>query len=197
MPRLNRIFILFAAVAAMIGTGYWMQREVPNENNRVRHPQGYSVCHPDDWSVDVENSDSSDQIYGTVLLDSLMMTPDHFNGNSPKLLVNRFAGRPDELQLQADGWTAGTFQDQPALVREKDLPHAFTKGAFFQRSGQWFEVVEGTNVAASIQKDKWWRFLESFRYPDGQIPTTAMARTLPASAPASTAPFSFPAIGSQ
>jgi hypothetical protein len=197
MPRLKRIFIVLALIVASICVGYWLQREVPNENNRVRHPRGYSVCHPDNWSVEVEYSQSSEKIYKTVLLDSLTMTPDHFNGNAPKLFVNRFSGEPDATELQADGWIPGTFQNQPAFVREKELAHAFTKGAFFERAGQWFEVTEGTTVAVSIQKEKWWRFLESFRYPDGQTTGAATARIAPSSAPSSTAPFSFPTVGSQ
>jgi hypothetical protein len=182
-------------IAGIVGVGYWLQRNVPSEKNRVRHPQGYSVCQPQDWSAEVNYSDGMEKLDGAQRADGLSMMPDHFDGVPPKLFVNRFAGAPDIQALRSDGWEDGLFQGQPAFVREKKLPKGLTRGAIFQRSGVWFEVIEGLSVAGSVRKDEWWRFLETFRYPDGQLPATPLARSSPATGPASTEPFNFPVVG--
>jgi hypothetical protein len=186
-----RIFTLVVLVAGSIGVGYWLQRDVPNEKNRVRHPQAYSIIRPDDWSAEVSYADAVEKLGGAVRLDGLALTPDHFDGMPPRLFVNRFSGTPNQDDLRADGWTDGLFQGQPAFVREKKLPKALSRAAAFQRGGHWFEVVEGLSVAASLQKDQWWRFLETFRYPDGQPPSATTAPATAGSLPASTEPFNF------
>jgi hypothetical protein len=195
MSMRTRIFASLAVVVASACFVYWMQRNVPSEAYRFRHPQGYSVCRPKDWSADVIYSQSGEQLGNAPLADGLALTPDHFTGIPPKLFVNRFASAPDPQMLRSDGWTDGIFQGQPALVREKKLTKALSRGAVFQRAGQWFEVVEGLSVPGSVQKEEWWQFLETFRYPDGEPLPAKPVPLAPASAPSSTQPFQFPAIG--
>jgi hypothetical protein len=195
MSMMTRILVVVAVLAGGVCVGYWMERNVPSESNRVRHPQGYSICHPEDWSAEMNYAMADEQFAKAQRLDGLSMSPDHFDGMPPQLFVNRFAAEPDPEALRSDGWTDGSFQGQPALVREKKLTRGWTRGAVFARSGQWFDVVEMLSVPGSIQKDEWWPFLETFRYPDGPLPAATAARILPASAPASTEPFHFPALG--
>ena len=195
---LTRLILLLAVLGASIGTGYWMQREVPSEKNRVRHPMGYSVCHPQDWSVEVRFADASAVPNHNEAADSLWLSPDHFDGIPPKLAVNRILGAPDMQQMAANGWAEGSFQGQPAQVLDTRTAHGMIRGALFERAGQWFEVEERLSVAASAQKERWWQFLQTFRYPDGAIPATsqpsASVIALPATGP-SPAPFSFPSVG--
>jgi len=191
----RRILAALAIIAGGICLGYWLQRDVPSESNRIRHPQAYSLIRPQDWSAEVTFSDGREKIYGTPLADSLELTPDHFDGIPPKLFANRLVGTPEVAAMEADGWTNGVFQGQPAFVREKKFPKSLSRGAIFERSGKWFEVVEGLSVPASVQKDQWWQFLETFRYPDGQVPTATPAGVWATSAPAASQPFDFPSFG--
>jgi hypothetical protein len=186
------------ALVAVIGTicfGYWLQLDSPSEKYRVRHPQGYSVCCPQGWSSDTRYYGSAERSADDPRQDGLSLSPDTFAGLPPKLEVIRFSQEPDPAALQAAGWTDGLFQAQPALLLDKEMRHGWARGAIFQRSGQWFQVIERLSVAATAQKDKWWQYLETFRYPDGAIPTAATAPLLPATQPASTKPFEFPAMG--
>jgi len=184
-----------AALAVVLGTvclGYWMQREVPSERYRVRNPQAYSVCCPQDWSAQMDGPGENEQLGNAQRLDAIAMRPNVFSGIPPRMFVNRFASAPDPVALHADGWIDGSFQGRPALVREQKIKRGLTRGAVFERAGQWFEVIVGESVAGSIHTDQWWKFLETFRYPDGE-PAKAKP-IMPVTAPVSTQPFQFPGL---
>jgi hypothetical protein len=190
-----RIAVLVLVIVGGACAGYWMQREVPSEKNRVRHPQAYSVCRPEGWSADMDYVPDTEQLGNAQRLDGILLSPDEFTGRRPKLFVNRFASAPDAEYMRTKGWTDGTFQGQPALVLEKKLIKALTRGAMFERAGQWFEVLEGLPVPAAGEEDQWWAFLETFKYPDGVPATINVGRAMAVSAPATTKPFEFPAMG--
>jgi hypothetical protein len=193
------------ALAVVVGSvcfAYWIQREVPSEKYRVRNPRAYSVCCPQDWSAEMDGPGDGEELGKARRLDGITMRPEAFNGIPPRMFVNRFASAPDAAALRADGWIDGSFQGQPALVREEKIKRGLTRGAVFERAGQWFEVIVGESVAGSIHTDQWWKFLETFRYPDGEpptarptaTPTAAPTPAVPAAAPASTRPFQFPGL---
>jgi hypothetical protein len=194
--RLRNLTAL-VVVLGSVCLGYWMQREVPSERYRVRNPQAYSVCCPQDWSAEMEGPGSGEELGKAPRLDAISMRPDAFSGIPPRMFVNHFASAPDEAALRADGWLDGSFQGQPALVREQRIKRGLTRSAVFERAGQWFEVIVGESVAGSVHTDRWWAFLETFRYPDGE-PLRAAPPTVvplaPATASASTRPFQFPGL---
>jgi hypothetical protein len=182
------IAIALIAVAAISCLGYWLQRDVPSEKLRIRHPQAYSVCCPQGWSADFMAGGGTPG--GPQ--DSIVLTPDHFDGRPPRLEVNRLVSKPDLPGREAAGWGDGTFQGEPALLLDKQLTHGWVRAALFERWGQWFDLKEQLSVAATAQLEKWWRYLKTFRYPDGALP---IKRPNPASAPAATtAPFQFPTM---
>jgi hypothetical protein len=193
MYVIPRILVVVGVIAGGGCFAYWLERNTPNEKYRVRHPQAYSICCPKGWSGDVSYASENEVTDKAKRLDGLLLTPDVFTGIPPRLSVIRFANAPDPAAMEADSWKQGLFQGQPAYVREYKLPKNLFRGAFFERSGQWFEVIEFLSVPDSAQKDDWWPFLETFRYPDGPLPTTQPARVAPIAVPPSSQPFQFPA----
>jgi hypothetical protein len=112
----SRILALVMVLGAVY-FGYWLQRDRPDEKNRVRHPQAYSVCVPEGWSAEIDYGHDDERLAGASREDGLSLMPDNFAGTPPKLYVNRFSGAPDPQALRSDGWLDGTFQGQLAFVR--------------------------------------------------------------------------------
>jgi hypothetical protein len=181
-------------VLAVACAYYWLTQEIPSERNRFRHPQAYSVCIPSGWSAEIQNSGNGEQLAKTQFADGLVITPDQYTGRRPALAVGRLAGTPDPVTLHELGWLDGTFRGEPAYVIEKRQPHAFTRTAVFQLQGVWFDVNEWLPVDAVGEKDKWWKYLETLRYPDGTPakPQASVTSTPVATQPVSTQPFTFP-----
>ena len=190
-----RIAVVVLVIGGTVFAGYWMQRQVPSERYRVRHPQAYSVCGPAGWSADMDYVPNGVTFENAKRLDGITLSPDQFDGRRPKLSVNRYASAPDAVLLRADGWTDGQFQGQPAMTLEKKLKKGLVRAAAFERSGQWFEVAEGLAVPAAGEEDQWWAFLKTFKYPDGEPAPIKVDRPVVTSAPSTTQAFQFPAMG--
>lgn len=190
-----RITIVLLVVMGTVCAGYWLQREVPSEKNRVRHPQAYSVCAPVGWSADMAYTPDGEHLGNAQRLDGISLSPDDFTGRRPKLVIDRFASAPDADALRTEGWVDGAFQGQRALLIRTKAFKGLNRAALFERSGQWFEVAEGLPVPAIGEEEQWWAFLETFKYPDGEPAPVRVNPAVAASAPTTSEGFKFPEMG--
>jgi hypothetical protein len=185
--------VAFIALGAFIA--HWYASVSPHESNRVRHRAGYSVIFPDGWSPDMRHGTGASMPGIPPTRDLIYLSPDHYIGPEPSLIVKRLASAIDAAVLKQSGWNEGLFQNQAALVFEKKLKRSLARAALFQRDGQWFEVQEILPSAAQIDEAQWWTFLETFKYPDGPIDPALNrpigAATEPTTNDAATRPIDF------
>lgn len=132
----------------------------PAEANRVVHPAGFSIVKPGRTRALVEaaSSISDDQI--TILPDG---------GRSrymPVLSASHFRESPDLSKLQHDGFVAGAFQGQSALIFRGPSGEYIAYRVIISRGSEWYEValhIPGGDVSPeSIPSPDWQRYLETF-----------------------------------
>ena len=191
---LGKITGVIVIVALSVVAARWYVSKSPRESNRVRHPAGYSVIYPDGWSPDMRHGSGNTAPGIPPTRDFIYLSPVHYLGQEPALFVKRLIHAVDVTALKAEGWTDGTFQNQPAFLFYRKLKHSTVRGGIFQRNDQWFEVEETLPFASELEDAQWWSFLETFKYPDGPIdpemnraiPTATLPAAAPAPAPNST-----------
>jgi hypothetical protein len=111
--------------------------DLPDESNRVRHPQGFSIVLPRNWNVVADDFDhSTASIIGTPRMSIPVRAP-------VGISVIRLG--PDEPDLST-GFHPVEFQGMPALERQAVRPISsehgpqFTYDLVFRREGCWYRV---------------------------------------------------------
>jgi hypothetical protein len=135
-------------------------QQPPAEANRVVHPAGFSIVKPGRTRAIVETASSVGD-------DSVNILPDGGQSRyTPVLNVRRLREPPDLSWLEREGFQAGTFQGQQALVYRGPSGKYDAYRVMTNRNGEWYEVAllipGGDSALASIPSPEWQRFLETF-----------------------------------
>lgn len=133
----------------------------PAEANRVAHPAGFSIIKPGRTRAILESASS----FG---IDQIAILPDGGRSRyTPGLYARRFSEAPDLPRLEREGFQAGSFQGQAALVYRGPSGKYDAYRVMMNRGGEWYEVglliPGGDSSPASIPSPEWQRYLESFK----------------------------------
>jgi hypothetical protein len=156
---------------SLIVSPYPSVRQPPAETNRVVHPAGFSIVKPGRTRAIVATASS-------VGNDQISILPDGGRSRyTPGLYVRRLREAPDLPQLEREGFQAGTFQGQQALIYRGPSGTYDAYRVMANRGGEWYEVAllipGGESPPASIPSPEWQRYLETL------APATALVTTRP------------------
>jgi hypothetical protein len=135
-------------------------RQPPAEANRVVHPTGFSIVKPGRTRAIVTSASS-------VSIDQITILPEGGRSRyTPGLYASRLREAPDLSRLEREGFQAGSFQGQAALVYRGPSGKYDAYRVMMNRGGEWYEVAllipGGDSAPASIPSPEWQRYLETF-----------------------------------
>lgn len=134
----------------------------PNEVNRVRHPDGYSIIRPGRTRAIVSE-------------DGINISPDGGRSRyTPVFGVGRFPEFPDPAWLQRNEFRSGTFQGHPAFVRNGPSGEYDAYRVITNRGGKWYEITllipqDYYGESVTMPSAEWQRYLDTFEAP---LPTS-------------------------
>lgn len=158
--------LAFVAAAWLLaqGQGRDIPSELPNEANRIVHPNGFSIINPKDWKSKL------------VLASDPYMPPTIAISPRSTRVTRRYGASlsvtqvPDD-RIDLEGFRKSEFQDQPAHERVStrdgsfmDDPPAMSYTLCFQRDGAWFEIRYSIFDSYDGLPDMIESYINTFRY---------------------------------
>jgi hypothetical protein len=114
----------------------------PQEENRVRHPHGFSIIRPGRTKASFSE-------------DGIGIVPDGGRSRyTESLVVHRLAGEPDRQRLEREGLRPGTFQDRDAFIRIGPSGRYDTWRAIINRGGWWYEIYLMTPASMELWQEE-------------------------------------------
>lgn len=113
----------------------WVPEQPPLEENRVFHPDGFSLIHPPDWAIDIYEGRAKEIRWA-----SLSFTP----GSKGYRFAPGISVRVDTNAPELTGFQEIRISDVPAY--ERSVYYAYSKRPtvhyqlYLQRSNEWYQV---------------------------------------------------------
>jgi hypothetical protein len=184
---LAKVLVLVLCVGAFAAWAIWPRHlPRPDEKNRLYHPEdAYSIIVPPGWTM------SSFEISEHTLTNDrgwMKLEPLNAGKNAPSLMIHVMTAAPDDKYKQKEGFTDGTFQGRPALVKSFHQHWQWGYSFDFQKQDKWFDMCLMTPDYYDAPNSDWWPYLQSFKYE----PEKAKKLTSPTTVPTMTFPTTLP-----
>lgn len=159
------VLVLYPAINMGLFYGPWPW-EHPKEQNRVQHPEGFSIIAPRGWKHRI--CLQTDTLFPQ---DMIGLIPNTKARLHPLVHALKFRQQPNiEEMKKLPGYSAGRFSNgkfegSDAYIYEGNAGKFWEWKAIFARGSNWYEVaimVPSDNEAEDHVSGIWWPYLNTF-----------------------------------
>jgi hypothetical protein len=150
-------------VSLLVAWVMWPRRmPAPREEDRVWHPDGYSMIAPPDWKMSIETEEKTLVRTNRGWLKVEPRNPGYY---PPALTITVLRDPPETEKLKStQHFTAGTFHGLPALIASAPHGKYWAYQCIFQDRDRWFQITLSMPDYEDVPNSSWWPYVDSFRY---------------------------------